>query len=320
MRVALLDDYQDVALSAADWSSLPDDTEVIAFHDHLADEDALVERLRDFHVVVGVRGRLAFTRTLIERLPNLKLLMSGGGDSPTLDLAAATEHGVTVCRLRGVNTATAEHAWALLLALARQIPQEDRAMREGRWQTTVGWGLERHTLGIVGLGNLGSQVAAVGRAFGMQVIAWSRNLTADQAEERGATLVTKDELFQQADFISVHVALTDESRGLIGARELAMMKRTAFIVNTSRGPILDQRALTTVLRERRIAGAGIDVFDMEPIPRHHPFLSLDNIIVTPHLGFVTRESHGLFYRDAVQSIAAFIAGSPVRVVESRRPQ
>ena len=315
MRIALIEDYQDAARSSADWGSLPADTEIVAFHDHVEDEDALVERLADFDVVVGVRQRTQFTRTLFARLPKLKLLMNGGGAA--IDMPAATEHGVTVCTLGGTNTATAEHAWALLLSLARQIPQEDRAMREGRWQTTLGWGLERRTLGIVGLGNLGSQVASVGRAFGMQVIAWSPNLTVERATEKGATLVTKDELFEQADFISVHVTLTDESRGLIGARELALMKPTAFIVNTSRGPILDERALTAALTERRIAGAGIDVFDVEPIPRDHPFLSLDNIIVTPHLGFVTRESYGIFYRHAVENIAAFIGGNPIRVVQPR---
>ena len=315
MRIALIEDYQDAARSSADWGSLPADTEIVAFHDHVEDEDALVERLADFDVVVGVRQRTQFTRTLFARLPKLKLLMNGGGAA--IDMPAATEHGVTVCTLGGTNTATAEHAWALLLSLARQIPQEDRAMREGRWQTTLGWGLERRTLGIVGLGNLGSQVASVGHAFGMQVIAWSPNLTVERATEKGATLVTKDELFEQADFISVHVTLTDESRGLIGARELALMKPTAFIVNTSRGPILDERALTAALTERRIAGAGIDVFDVEPIPRDHPFLSLDNIIVTPHLGFVTRESYGIFYRHAVENIAAFIGGNPIRVVQPR---
>ena len=317
MRIALLDDYQDVARSSADWSSLPAGTEVVAFHDHLEDEAALAERLRDFEVVVGVRGRLAFTRSLLERLPNLKLLMSGGGQSPQLDLAAANDLGVTVCTLRGVNSATAELSWALLLALARQIPQSDRDVREGRWQQTIGVSMERKTLGLVGLGNLGGLVAKVARAFGMNVIAWSRNLTPERAEEHGATAVTKDELFQRADFIDVHVPLTDESTGLVGARELALMKPTAYIVNTSRGPVVDERALAEALREHRIAGAGVDVFDIEPLPADHPFLALDNIIMTPHLGFVTRESHALFYRDAVENIAAFIAGSPVRVAQPR---
>ncbi len=312
MRIALIEDYQDEARSSADWGSLPAGTEVIAFHDHMEDEDALVERLRDFDVVVGVRQRTWFTRSLLQRLPNLKLLMNGGGAA--IDMVAAAEQGVTICTLGGTNTATAEQTWALTLALARNVVQEDRAMREGRWQTTVGVGLERSTLGIVGLGNLGGQVAAYGKAFGMNVIAWSRSLTPERAEEKGATLVTKDELFERSDFISVHVSLSDASRGLIGARELGLMKPTAFIVNTSRGPIIEEAALLAALRERRIAGAGLDVYDVEPIPHDHPFLALDNVVLAPHLGFVTKQSYGIFYRHAVENIAAFIAGAPIRVV------
>ena len=312
MRIALIEDYQDAARSSADWGSLPAGTEVVAFHDHMEDEDALVERLRDFDVVVGVRQRTWFTRSLLQRLPNLKLLMNGGGAA--IDMVAAAEQGVTICTLGGTNTATAEQTWALMLALARNVVQEDRAMRDGRWQTTVGVGLERSTLGIVGLGNLGGQVAAYGKAFGMNVIAWSRSLTPERAEEKGATLVTKDELFERSDFISVHVSLSDASRGLIGARELGLMKPTAFIVNTSRGPIIEEAALLAALRERRIAGAGLDVYDVEPIPHDHPFLALDNVVLAPHLGFVTKQSYGIFYRHAVENIAAFIAGAPIRVV------
>ncbi len=314
MRIALLDDYQEAALASADWASLPAGTEVVAFRDHLTDDSAIVERLRDFEVVVAMRERTPFPRTLVEQLPNLKLLVTTGARNASFDMAALGDHGVLVCGTGGVNTPTAELTWGLLLALARHIPDEDRAIREGRWQTTLGVGMERRTLGLVGLGNLGSQVAKVGQAFGMELIAWSENLTAERAAEHGATLVTKDELFARADYVSIHLILSKRTRGLIGAHELGLMKPTAYLVNTSRGPIVEEAALVETLRERRIAGAGLDVFDVEPLPRDHPLTSFDNVILTPHLGYVTEEGYGVYYRHALEDVQAFLDGAPVRVV------
>lgn len=315
MRVALLDDYQDAALGLADWASLPAGSEVISFRDHLSDEAAIAERLKDFEVVVGMRERTPFPRTLLERLPNLKLLITTGGRNASFDVAAANERGVTVCGTGGLGTPTAELTWGLLLALARQIPHEDRAIREGRWQTTLGSSMDRATLGLVGLGNLGRQVAAVGRTFGMEIVAWSPNLTEERATEGGAKLVTKDELFQRSDYVSVHMALGDSTRGLVGEREIGLMKPTAYLVNTSRGPIVDERALTKALAAKQIAGAAVDVFDVEPLPRDHPFLALDNLILTPHIGYVSRESYTVFYRHVLEDIQAFLDGNPVRVVQ-----
>ena len=317
MRIALLDDYQDVALSSADWGALPADTEVVVFRDHLADEAAIAERLRDFEVVVGMRERTPFPRSLLQRLPNLRLLITTGGGNASFDIAAAREQGVVVCGTGGVGTPTPELTWGLLIALARHIPAEDRAIREGRFQTTVGAGMAGRTLGIVGLGNLGTQVANVGRTFGMDVVAWSPNLTTERATEQGATLVTKDELFRRSDYISVHMVLSNRTRGLVGAHEIGLMKPTAYFVNTSRGPLVDERALAAALAARRIAGAGIDVFDVEPLPRDHPFCALDNVILTPHLGYVTTETYDIYYRHVVENIRAFIDGAPVRIVQPR---
>lgn len=317
MRVAILDDYQDVALASADWAALPAGTEVVAFRDHLTDEAAIAERLRGFECVVAMRERTPFPRTLLQRLPNLRLLVTTGGRNASFDMNAASEQGIVVCGTGGVGTPTAELTWGLLLGLARQIPAEDRAVREGRWQTTLGVGMAGRTLGIVGLGNLGSQVARVGRAFGMQVVAWSQNLTAERAAEHEATLVTKDELFARSDYVSIHLLLSGRTRGLIGEHELGLMKPSAYLVNTSRGPIVEEEALVRALRERRIAGAGLDVFDIEPLPAGHAFLSLDNVILTPHLGYVTDESYAVFYGDVVEDIRAFMNGTPIRVVEPR---
>ena len=314
MRVAVLDDYQDVALSSADWTSLPADTEIVAFHDHLTDEAALVERLREFEVIVGMRERTAFPRSLLQKLPQLKLLVTTAGRNAAFDMVAAEELGVLVCGTATVGTSTAELTWALLLDLARHVGTEDRAIRGGRWQTTLGSDMSLRTLGIVGLGNLGRKVAKVGRAFGMDVVAWSPNLTAERAAESEATLVTKDELFQRSDYISVHAGLNDSTRGLIGEHEISLMKPTAFLVNTARGPIVDEAALVRALAEKRIAGAGVDVFEVEPLPADHPFLTLDNILLTPHLGYVTVGEYTVRYREVVEDIQAFINGNPIRVV------
>ncbi len=311
-RVAILDDYQGVALSMADWQSLHPRAQMQAFPDHLDNLDALAKRLHAFEAVVLMRERTPFPRALFEKLPNLRLLVTAGLRNASIDLAAATEHKVQVCGTEMLPYPTAELTWGLILALVRQIPREDRATREGRWQTTLGRGLRGKTLGLLGLGKLGSQVARIGQAFGMEVIAWSQNLTAERAAEVGAALVSKDELFARADLVSIHVVLSPRTRGLVGAAELGRMKPTAFLVNTSRGPIVDEAALLAALRERRIAGAALDVFEPEPLPRDHPLLALDNVVITPHLGYVTEEGYRLLYGQAVEDIRAFLDGKALR--------
>ena len=315
-RVALLDDYQGVALRMADWKSLPAGTDVVAFSDHLADEGALATRLADFDIVMAMRERTAFTRSLLERLPKLRLLITAGMRNASIDMKAAAERGVLVCGTAGLPYPTAELAWGLILGLMRRIPAEDRATREGRWQVSLGLGLNGKTLGVLGLGTLGSRVAKVGRAFEMEVLAWSQNLTRARAEEVGATLVAKDELLARSDIVSIHLVLSERTRGLLGARELGLMKRSAYLVNTSRGPIVDEAALIDALRNGIIAGAGLDVFDPEPLPADHPFRSLPNIVVTPHLGYVTEETYRVFYGHALEDVQAFLRGAPVRVLRA----
>jgi phosphoglycerate dehydrogenase-like enzyme len=313
-RVALLDDYQSVALRMADWASLPADVEVVAFRDHLADPDAVAARLADFDVVMALRERTPFPRTLLERLPRLRLLVTAGMRNASIDMAAAAERGIVVSGTAGLPYPTAELAWGLVLALMRRIPAEDRATREGRWQATVGLGLNGKTLGVLGLGTLGSRVARFGRAFEMTVLAWSQNLTAERAAEVGATLVARDELLARADVVSIHLVLSDRTRGLVGARELGLMKRSAYLVNTSRGPIVDEAALVRALREGTIAGAGLDVFDEEPLPLDHPLRGLPNTVITPHLGYVTEETYRVFYGQALEDVRAYLRGAPVRVI------
>ncbi len=314
-RIAVLDDYQGIALSTGGWERLPSDSEIEAFRDHLSDEDALVQRLAPFDFIVAMRERTPFPRSLLSRLPNLKLLVTTGARNASIDVRAASDLGITVCGTGGMPTPTAELTWGLIIGSLRHIAEEDKATRAGRWQTTIGPSLHGATLGCVGLGNLGSQVAKVGLAFGMNVIAWSQNLTQERAEQVGATLVTKDQLFSQADVVTIHLVLGDRTRGLVSQPELALMKPTAFLVNTSRGPIVDESALVNALRERRIAGAGLDVFDQEPLPAGHPYLELDNTLITPHLGYVTLETYGRFYGEAVEDILGFLNGVPVRVIE-----
>jgi phosphoglycerate dehydrogenase-like enzyme len=316
VRIAVLDDYQGIALSIGGWDRLPAGARPEAFQDHLFDEDALAKRLEPFEIVVAMRERTPFRRSLLERLPNLKLLITTGMRNASFDMPALKEKGVTVCGTGGIGSPTAELTWGLIIGLTRNIAVEDRAAREGRWQTAIGPTLSEMVLGVVGLGNLGSRVAKVGLAFGMEVIAWSQNLTQERAEQAGVELVSKDDLFSRADIVTIHLVLSDRSRGLVGARELGLMKPTAYLVNTSRGPIVDEDALVQVLKDRRIAGAALDVFETEPLPVGHPFLELDNTLITPHIGYVTRESYGRFYGDAVEDILAFLDGKPVRVLEA----
>ena len=313
-RVAILDDYQNVARRMADWASLPG-TDVVVFADHLKDAGAVVARLADFDAVVAMRERTAFPRALLERLPKLKLLVTTGMRNASIDVAAATERGIVVCGTAGLPYPTAELTWGLILALMRRIPIEDRATREGQWQVSCGLGLNGKTLGVIGLGGLGSRVAKVGRAFEMDVIAWSQNLTEARAAEVGAKLVSKDELLSRADVASIHLVLSDRTRGLIGARELSLMKPTAYLVNTSRGPIVDEGALVAAVRGGRIAGAGLDVYDDEPLPLDHPLRNLRNTVITPHLGYVTEEGYRIFYGHALEDVKGWLAGQPVRVLK-----
>lgn len=313
-RVALLDDYQGVALDFADWGSLPDGATVEAFRDHLTDEAALAERLQPFDVVMALRERTPFPRSLLARLPRLKMIATAGMRNAAIDLTAATELGIVVCGTSGSNRATMELTWGLILALLRQIPREDSAVRAGRWQETVGTGLDGKVLGIVGLGNIGGQVADVARAFRMQILAWSQNLTAERAMVCGAEFVTKEDLLARSDLITIHLQLSDRTRGLLGRSELALMQRHAYLVNTSRGPIIEEASLVAALESGAIAGAGLDVFDEEPLPPDHPFLRLQNVVLTPHLGYVTAETYRIFYGQTVENIVSFLAGTPQRVL------
>ncbi len=313
MKIAILDDYQEVALGFGDWDSLGADIEV--FTEPFADPAEVVARLRGFDVVVAMRERTRFPAEVLDRLPTLELLVSTGHRNAAIDVAAARRNGVVVCSTGYIAAPAAEHTWALILAAARNVPEESRNMREGGWQTTVGTILAGKTLGLLGLGRLGAGAAKIGQAFGMETIAWSQNLTQEKAGPHGVTAVSKDELFARADVLSVHLVLSDRSRGLVGAPELAAMKPTAILVNTSRGPIVDEAALVDALRRKEIAVAALDVYDVEPLPSQHPLRTLDNVVLTPHIGYVTRETYEIFYRDAVEDIAAFQAGSPVRVME-----
>ena len=314
MKVAILDDYQDVALRMADWSALPEGAEFQVFREHLAEEDALVERLQGFDAVIGMRERTAFPRSVLNRLPDLRLLITTGGRNASFDVEAASELGIVVCGTGGGGEGPTELTWGLIIGLLRKIPQEDRLTREGHWQTTIGVGLKDKTLGLIGLGHIGGLMARVGNAFQMNVIAWSQNLTAERAAECQATLVDKDTLFRESDIASVHLRLTDRTYGLVGAREIGMMKPTACLVNISRGPIVDEAALVDALERRAIAGAALDTFDVEPLPKDHPFLKLDNTIIAPHLGYVTEEGYRAFYAGAIEDVRAYAAGEPVRVI------
>jgi phosphoglycerate dehydrogenase-like enzyme len=313
--IAILDDYQNVALEMADWSGLQQKNRVVVFNERLPDVEACARALADFEVIGIMRERTPFPRALLERLPKLKLLITTGARNASVDVAAAKERGVTVCGTGGGGLSTAELAIALMLGLARHLREEFHAMRPGGgWQTTLGVALDGRTLGIIGLGNLGGRVARIGAALGMKLIAWSENLTPERAKERGAERVDKDELFRRADVVSIHSVLSPRTRGLVGARELALMKPTAFLINTSRGPIVDEMALLAALREKRIAGYGADTFDVEPMPADHPLRSEPRALLTPHLGYVTEDTYRNFYGGMVKGIEAWLAGKPVGVI------
>jgi phosphoglycerate dehydrogenase-like enzyme len=308
VRVAILDDYQGVALRMADWSPLEGRADIAVFRDHLGDADALVERLAPFDVVCVMRERTPLTREILERLPRLRLIASTGAMNASIDLQAARERGITVAHTGYTSHGAIELTWALILAAVRRIPDEATSFRLGGWQVAVGGDLQRRTIGMLGLGRIGSAGARIAAAFGMHVIAWSPNLTQERAEAAGARLVTKDELFAQADIVSVHMVLGKSSRGIVGAAELALMKPTAWLVNTSRGPLVDEAALIEVLDHQRIAGVALDVFAVEPLPADHPFRTLPNVVATSHVGFVTQETYEIFYGDTVKNIVAWLDG------------
>jgi phosphoglycerate dehydrogenase-like enzyme len=315
-RIAILDDYQRVALSMADWSVLGPGVSVQPFHERIGGEDALAERLRSFDVIVAMRERTPFPASLIKRLPALKLLVTTGRRNASIDVNAASARSVVVSGTSTLSTPPVELTWGLILSLARHIPRESAGMRNGSWQTTIGTGLHGKTLGVIGIGRLGTDMARIGKAFGMSVIAWSQNMTRDTTDPLGVELVSKDALFRGADVVTVHLVLSERTRGIIGEREIGMMKPTALLINTSRGPIVDEQALVRALRHSVIAGAGLDVFDEEPLPASHPLRRLQNALLTPHLGYVTTENYRLAYGEAVDDIRAFLAGTPIRVIQS----
>ena len=313
VSVAILDDVQDVTRTLADWGRLPPHVSVASFNDHV-EGDALVRRIEPFDVLVLTRERTKLPRSLVERLPNLKLVVTAGMRNLGIDLAACREHGVLVCGTGSGSSPTADLAWGLILALVRHIPEEDRALREGRWQTTIGTGLRDKTLGVLGLGKLGTQVARVGLAFGMNVIAWSQNLTLERAAEAGCLRVEKADLFRMADVLTIHLLLSERTRGIVGRDEIALMKPSAFLVNTARAAIVDEQALIAALVNRKIAGAGLDVFSREPLPADAPILRAPNTVLTPHLGYVTRETYDVYFPHALEDIEAWLAGKPIRII------
>lgn len=314
MQVAILDDYLNAALELGDWSQLDGKAEITVFDQPFANEADAADKLSGFEIIVGMRERTPFPASLIQKLPALKLLITTGMRNLSFDMEAAKAQGVTVCGTGGLGQPTAELAWAMILGLACHIPAHDNAMKGGNWQTRMNGDLQGRTLGVIGLGKLGSAVATVGNAFGMNVIAWSQNLTDERAAEVGVRRVDKDELMAQSDYISIHLILSDRSRGLIGADDLARMKPTAYIVNTSRGPIIDTEALLSALRAGKIAGAGIDVYEKEPLPADDPFRALDNVLLTPHMGYVATSNIAHMYSQAAEDIAAFLDGAPIRVL------
>ena len=313
-RCAILDDYQNVATSLADWS-IPD-VEIKVFNEPFANPKAAVAALKGFSIICMMRERTQFLKPTLEQLPDLKLLLTSGMRNASIDLDYAAERGITVCGTEAAGQPTAELAIGIMLELARRIGYENARMKQGvLWQSTLGVELAGKTLGLLGFGKLGSKVGEIGKVIGMKLIAWSQNLTEEKAKAGGATLVSKEDLFRQSDFLSIHVQLSQRTRGLVTAKDLALMKPTAFLVNTSRGPIIDEPSLMAALGQRKFAGAGLDTFDIEPLPVNHPLRKLDNVVLTPHLGYVSQEGYKVYYTQMVDDIKAWLAGSPVRVLK-----
>ena len=314
---AILDDYQDVALKLADWSKVASDLDIKVFNAHLDAQDRVIEALQGFEIICAMRERTGFPRAVIEKLPHLKLLITTGARNASIDVAAARERGIVVCSTPAVGSPTSGIAIGLMLELSRRIGYENARMKAGvPWQSTIGLDLEGLTLGVLGLGKLGTRTVRIAQAFGMKVLAWSQNLTPEKCSEAGAEYASKDELFRRSDFITIHLVLSGRTRGLIGANELRLMQPSAYIINTSRGPIIDEAALLAALREKKIAGAGLDVFDVEPLPADHPFRKLDNVVLTPHLGYVAIQNYRAYFAGVVDDIRAFLDGKPVRVLQS----
>jgi len=312
IKVAVLDDYQDVALKFADWSSLEDRVNLTIYHDHLDLEAKLIERLQPFEVVCVMRERTPLTRSILEKLPNLKLIVSTGQRNASIVTKAAEELGITIKPTGYIDSGAPELTWALIIALARHIPQENSNMVTGRWQTTIGTDLKGKTIGIIGLGRVGSKIARYAKAFDMNVIAWSQNLTAEKAADAGALLVDKKSLFKEADFVTIHLVLSDRSTGIVNSEDFALMKPTAYFINISRGPLVDESALIQALQLRKIAGAALDVYNTEPLPLDHPFRKMDNVLTTPHIGYVTEKTYKLFYGDTVKALHEWLAVSNSR--------
>jgi phosphoglycerate dehydrogenase-like enzyme len=306
IKVAVLDDYPNMAMRMADWSALKDRATITVFNDHVAGADAVVERLHPFDVVNIMRERTPLSRQIIARLPNLKLIASTGSRNAAIDVSAAAERGIVIAHTGYRSEPTIEFTWALILASARNLVAENSNFRSGGWQQSIGGDLNGSNLGVLGLGNVGAQVAKIGNAFGMNVITWSQNMTSERAAAAGATSVSKDELFRQSDILTIHVVLSERTRGMVGEAELALMKPTSRLINTSRGPVVNEEALIKVLRTRKIAGAALDVFDVEPLPANHPFRSLDNVLGASHIAYGTEGLYRTFYQDTVDNISAWL--------------
>ena len=316
VRCAILDDYQNVVLKVADWSKVKGDLDIKVFHEHLGGPDKVIKALQGFPIVIAMRERTGFPKDVIDALPDLKLLITTGMRNASIDTEAAKARGVTVCGTGSFGSPTSGIAIGLMLELTRHIGYENARLHAGdKWQVTIGPDLEGMTLGVLGLGKLGARTAHIAKAFGMKVIAWSQNLTPEKCQEAGVGYVGRDELFRQSDFISIHIVLSARSRGLVGAREIGLMKPTAFLINTSRGPIIDEAALIAALRDKKIAGAGLDVFDVEPLPLDHPFRKMTNVVITPHLGYVSEQNYHGYFTGVVEDIRGFLDGKPVRVLE-----
>ena len=314
VQIAVIDDWQDVARDVVDWSVLDSIGEVTFVHDYPADNATLAARLGQYQVICVMRERTRFDQDLLQRLPNLKLLVTGGMRNAALDMPAAAGLGIKVCGTDSYKHAAPELTWALIMAATRNLLNEANSLRAGGWQQGLGGDLHGKTLGILGLGSIGQKVAQFGQVFGMRVIAWSENLTAERAEAAGVTWVSKQQLFEQADVLSVHLVLSERSRGLVDAQALDWMKPTALLVNTARGPIVDEAALIKALQKRKIAGAALDVFDQEPLPELHPFRTLDNVLATPHVGYVSRQNYEQFFAQMIEDIQGWAAGHPLRLL------
>lgn len=319
MKLAILDDYQSVATKLVDWSTV-DDLTVVPFHDHVFDEDELIGRLEGFDAVMRVRERTEFPRRVLEALPNLKLILATGmRNARSIDLAATDELGITVCTTDALHQTTVEVTWLMILALFRNFPQEYNSLRSGGWQHGLGCGLAGKTLGIIGLGNMGQPVARIGQGFGMNVVAWSPNLTPERTAPFDVECVAKEDLFTRSDVVSIHIPHADSTEGLVGAKELSLMKPTAFLINTSRPKLVDEEPFLESLVEKRIGGAGLDVFNIEPLPKDHPYRRLDNVIATPHVGFVTEENYRIFFEESLRNLKAYISGKPVNTIGGDTP-